>query len=58
MKTIQCQICKKNEATVHLTQVAGDKTQQIADLCSECAAANGIKDAESLSPEAVLPLLK
>jgi protein-arginine kinase activator protein McsA len=55
---MRCQICKKNEATVHLTQIAGDKTQQIADLCSECAEANGIKDAASLSLKAVLPLLK
>jgi protein arginine kinase activator len=31
-----CCICKEKEATVHLTQIAGDKMQKV-DLCEECA---------------------
>lgn len=55
---MQCQICKKNEATVHLTKVADGKVQQIADLCPECAAANGLNESAPISLEAMVPLLK
>ena len=41
---MQCQICKEKEATLHLTQFAGDKTRQVADLCDECAEAKGPND--------------
>jgi protein-arginine kinase activator protein McsA len=29
-----CCICKEKEATVHLTQIAGDKMQKV-DLCED-----------------------
>ena len=54
---MQCTICKEKEATVHMTQFAGDKTRQVADLCDECAQTNGLGSA-LISLEAVLPLLK
>jgi protein arginine kinase activator len=38
-----CCICKDKEATVHLTQIAGDKMQKV-DLCEECAKSKGVND--------------
>ena len=38
-----CCICKEKEATVHLTQIAGDKMQKV-DLCEECAKHKGVND--------------
>jgi protein-arginine kinase activator protein McsA len=58
INTMRCQICKEKEATVHLTQFAGDKTRQVEDLCDECAEAKGINDFAAISPEAVKPLLR
>ena len=43
-----CCICKEKEATVHLTQIAGDKMQKV-DLCEECAKAKGVNDPTKLS---------
>ena len=36
-------ICKEKPATVHLTQIVGDKMQKL-DLCEECAKAKGVND--------------
>ncbi|MGA9452253.1 MAG: UvrB/UvrC motif-containing protein [Verrucomicrobiia bacterium] len=41
-----CSICKEKTATVHLTQIVGDKMQKL-DLCEECAKAKGINDPTS-----------
>ena len=38
-----CCICKDKEATVHLTQIAGDKMQKV-DLCEDCAKNKGTSD--------------
>ena len=38
-----CSICKEKPATVHLTQIVGDKMQKM-DLCEDCAKAKGIND--------------
>ena len=38
-----CSICKEKTATVHLTQIVGDKMQKM-DLCEDCAKAKGIND--------------
>jgi protein arginine kinase activator len=38
-----CCICKEKPATVHLTQIAGDKMHKV-DLCEECAKAKGASD--------------
>jgi protein arginine kinase activator len=43
-----CCICKEREATVHLTQIAGDKMQKV-DLCEECAKHKGVNDPAGFS---------
>src|SRR5262249_50057915 len=43
-----CCICKEKEATVHLTQIAGDKMQKV-DLCEECAKTKGVNDPTGFS---------
>ena len=43
-----CGICKEKQATVHLTQVAGDKMQKV-DLCEECAKVKGVNDPTGFS---------
>jgi protein arginine kinase activator len=43
-----CCICKEKEATVHLTQIAGDKMQKV-DLCEECAKNKGVNDPAGFS---------
>ncbi len=43
-----CCICKEKEATVHLTQIAGDKVQKV-DLCEECAKTKGVNDPTAFS---------
>ena len=41
-----CTICKERPATVHLTQIVGEKMQKL-DLCEECAKTKGINDPTS-----------
>ena len=43
-----CCICKEKEATVHLTQITGDKVQKV-DLCEECAKQKGVNDPSGFS---------
>src|SRR5581483_4930271 len=43
-----CCICKEKDATVHLTQIAGDKMQKV-DLCEECAKHKGVNDPAGFS---------
>ena len=43
---MQCSICKEKPATVHLTQIVGEKMQKL-DLCEECAKAKGVNDPTS-----------
>ena len=51
-----CCVCKQKEATVHLTQIAGDKMQKV-DLCEECAKEKGVNDpAAFLSADMLLGL--
>lgn len=38
-----CTICKEKPATVHLTQIVGDKMQKL-DLCEDCAKTKGVND--------------
>jgi protein-arginine kinase activator protein McsA len=38
-----CSICKEKTATVHLTDIKGDKFRQV-DLCEECAMSKGITE--------------
>ena len=41
MADMHCCICKKKPATVHLTQIVGEKIQK-RDLCENCAKAEGV----------------
>jgi protein arginine kinase activator len=43
-----CCICKDKEATVHLTQIVGEKMQKV-DLCEECAKHKGVNDPAGFS---------
>ena len=43
-----CCICKEKPATVHLTQIVGEKMQKL-DMCEDCAKAKGINDPASFS---------
>ncbi len=44
----QCSICKEKAASVHLTQIVGDKMQKL-DLCEDCAKAKGVNDPASFA---------
>ena len=43
-----CCVCKEKEATVHLTQIAGEKMQKV-DLCEDCAKQKGVTDPAGFS---------
>jgi len=43
-----CSICKEKEATVHYTQIIGDKMQKV-DLCEACSKAKGGSDTSNFS---------
>ncbi|MGD0016163.1 MAG: UvrB/UvrC motif-containing protein [Verrucomicrobiia bacterium] len=45
---MQCDNCKKAEATVHLTQIVDGKVLKI-DLCEACAKESGVQDAAGFS---------
>ena len=45
---MQCCVCKEKPATVHLTQIVGEKMQKL-DLCEECAKAKGVNDPTSFA---------
>src|SRR5437763_9498225 len=45
---MMCSICKEKKASVHLTQIAGDKMQKV-DLCEECAKTKGVNDPTGFS---------
>jgi protein arginine kinase activator len=44
---MQCCVCHKKPATVHLTQIVVDKMQRLS-LCAECAKAKGVNDSDSI----------
>src|SRR3954471_2412708 len=43
-----CDICKKNVATVHLTQMVEGKTKKV-DLCESCSKEKGVDDPTGFS---------
>jgi len=43
-----CDICKKKEAKVHLTQIIEGQTKKV-DLCEECSKAKGVDDPTGFS---------
>lgn len=50
---MNCDICKKNEATVHLTKIIGTKLEKL-DLCETCAKDKGVQDPTEFSPSDLL----
>jgi len=48
-----CSVCKQNEATVHLTEIVGDKIQK-ADLCEGCSKEKGVSDPKAFALADVL----
>lgn len=48
-----CSVCKQNEATVHLTQIVGDKIQKV-DLCEGCSKETGVSDPKAFALADVL----
>jgi protein arginine kinase activator len=48
-----CDACKKNEATVHLTQIVENKMQTI-DLCESCSKSKGVDDPTGFSLASLL----
>ncbi len=48
-----CYICKQNEATVHLAQIAEGKMQKL-DLCETCAKEKGVQDVTNVSLASLL----
>jgi len=50
-----CEICHKNEATIHMQEIHGDEKKTL-DICSECAASNKIagSDLEGLNLAEIL----
>ena len=45
---MQCDKCKKNEASVHLTQIVDGKVLKV-DLCKSCAGESGVQDTTGFS---------
>jgi protein arginine kinase activator len=43
-----CSVCKENQATVHLTQIVGEKMQKV-DLCESCSKEKGVTDPTGFS---------
>jgi protein arginine kinase activator len=43
-----CSICKEKEATVHYTNISGDKKHNV-DLCEDCAKSKGMNDPTGFS---------
>lgn len=48
-----CDVCKKTEATVHLTQIIDNKMQTV-DLCEACSKAKGVDDPTGFSLASIL----
>jgi protein arginine kinase activator len=55
---MQCCVCKEKRATVHLTQIVGDKLQKL-DFCEDCAKSKGfnIDDPSNTSMMSLADLL-
>jgi protein arginine kinase activator len=45
---MKCNVCQEAEATVHLTQIVGDKMQKV-DLCESCSKEKGVGDPTGFS---------
>ena len=54
---MKCDLCGKNEATVHLTQTFGDVSKHV-DLCAACAEANDVNDPTGFSLVTLMETVK
>jgi protein arginine kinase activator len=50
-----CCVCKEKPATVHLTEIKGDKVQKV-DLCEACAKNKGVNDSSFALADLLLGL--
>ena len=50
-----CCVCKEKPATVHLTEIKGDKVQKV-DLCEACAKSKGVNDSSFALADLLLGL--
>ena len=50
-----CCVCKEKPATVHLTEIKGDKVQKV-DLCETCAKDKGVNDSSFALADLLLGL--
>ena len=50
-----CCVCKEKPATVHLTEIKGDKVQKV-DLCEGCAKEKGVNDSSFALADLLLGL--
>jgi len=48
IKMMVCDICKSNDATVHLTQIVGGKMKKV-NLCEGCSKEKGVQDPTGFS---------
>lgn len=53
---MQCQICNKNDATIHLTEITNGKREEM-HLCEHCAAEQGIAVKSSIPVNELLSSL-
>lgn len=53
---MQCQICNKNDATIHLTEITNGKREEM-HLCEHCAAEQGIAVKSNISVNELLSSL-
>jgi protein-arginine kinase activator protein McsA len=54
---MECDLCGKNEATVHLTKTFGELSKHV-DLCEACAKANGVNDPTGFSLVKIMEKVK
>jgi len=50
-----CCVCKEKPASVHLTEIKGDKVQKV-DLCEACAKNKGVNDSSFALADLLLGL--
>lgn len=55
---MMCQLCNKAQATVHLTEVSGNKEMQVFHICDDCSRAHGIGYKLAVKIEEVLATAK
>lgn len=54
---MKCEMCRKHEATVHLTLVVEKESLRKVDLCESCANTHGVNDPTGFSLATLLQQL-